>query len=160
MGEMLTGDAKTPGLCCVVSGRGLVYVRSAPCQPQPSRGVIIIAPCVCVLSVALLRSLYSSQLPEDKVWISSSGEAGRELGPSWRARCRWLSCYSLLFPTAVLGWFILCVSISSQKILLPVYMLIFGLPQVEWDLCGGTASFILVYHQILYLSSAWTQPMP
>lgn len=89
---------------------------------------------------------YSSQRPEGKVQASDLERLGDSREPSLRGSCRQHGCLSRLhhYLHHCPGCFTFDVSISGQKILFFVYMLSFGLPQVECGF-GGARPLLFLF---------------
>lgn len=96
--------------------------------------------------VLMSYRFYSSQRPEGKVQASDLERLGESREPSLRGSCRQHGCLSCLhhYLHHCPGCFTFHVSISGQKILFFVYMLSFGLPQVECEF-GGARPLLFLF---------------
>lgn len=106
LGKMLTGNKETPSLCWRVrsglvqaggqrwgsSTTALVVAERTRHQSSPSQETIRVPFLYLCLVIALLRNIYSSQLPEVKVWTSELERLGDGSEHSLRLWRRHLSC--------------------------------------------------------------------
>lgn len=178
---MLTCYKETPSLCWRVrsglvqaggqrwgsSTTALVVAERTRHQSSPSQETIRVPFLYLCLVIALLRNIYSSQLPEVKVWTSELERLGDGSEHSLRLCRRHLSCGNCFhhLSTSVLSvlpstWTSHAKKFSSLFVCLFLASHRQNVSSGGWGWGDSKSSSVLIYHWILHLNGAQTQQTP